>query len=608
MNRILFYTVLISSVCLSACMPSAPQTVDPSPRAWTDAEVDELVTWNKVTIHKPLPDALKAKAPEACNYINFLRIKLKDAPVESSKADAVFMMMPGVLEGATAFKYIGRQMAYLAKTQHNKNVEIWGMDRRSNCLEDVSILDDVEQLTDATKAGEMLIDYYFKKVPVKGKRFNGIYDDADVSFLSEFGIQLATEDMFSVMNYMMPQQADRQKKLFVGGHSLGGIHTSVFLSWDLDGDEETLEDAGYNNVAGAFGFDTTLADLSDMPDFATQIIPFGLGNLGVGATELLSPGAYKKTVDKLTQGQLPLTTSIEGVFDQFALAFMPLFSAVAQIDPKGENTLLATAPLELQPSLETLLTLFQPLQTQSDGRKASMKNFRLTNEAIIGAFFDDDFAPIGFLGTSLGHMKGGALKPKNTLTNALAKLPLFNLLAPQLALSDIQYMPTEHNLNGNGPLYGWANFDEVASKAQPEYKDAQGKVYTTAEDEMADMGSFINSLHDRKTNLNFTEWYFPTRLMVDIVLAVPFKHAVSSGINVLHQDRIADVPKIEFIGKDGILPLNDDDEVLIPTSDNVVVLPGQNHVDPMFEVVNAPERHTALTVPMLLDFSMKHAK
>ena len=157
-----------------------------------------------------------------------------------------------------------------------KNIEVWAVDRRSNCLEDLTGFEAAEGMTDVVEAEKVLIDYYYKNSEIDGKEFDGFLTSSDLDEVSNYGLAMSTDDMFNIIEYMIPDQATRKQKVFIGGHSLGGLHTSSFLAWDRDGNPDTLDDAGYNNTAGAFGLDTTLAPIYGDPELAEQSTTFDL--------------------------------------------------------------------------------------------------------------------------------------------------------------------------------------------------------------------------------------------------------------------------------------------------------------------------------------------
>ncbi len=581
--------------------PDIPESKKaPANRIWTEAQVDAVVDWNQVTISSPLG---LPGLPAACDNITFSRYFVANGP-SSSDADAVFMMMPGVLEGASAFHHIARHMLYIAKQEHNKNFEVWALDRRSNCLEDFHGINAIANINDSTEATRVLSDYYLAGKEVDGKVFDGFLESSELPGLASFGMKLSTEDMFTIMNTMMPDINDRQEKLFVGGHSLGGIHTSIFLAWDLDNNPQTLDDAGYNNVAGAFAFDSIVSDLSTIPDIISSMVPFDLATFGIDLNEIVSPELYSLFVKGVEKDIIPRTTTIPGLFTPQEIAFPVMIGAIAQKGPEEENFAISEIPINT--SLGNIMRVLHSQNGWDFIFPPELTDFRYTNAALVGLIFDDDFSTIGFLGTSLGHLSGGTVEKKSPFLNLIAQFPFVGNLVAAISTDDQQFIATEDDIWGRGPLYSWANFDEVANNSDTKYKSTNGKVlYTTKADEMVDINNFINTLHESQSNTNFTEWYFPTRIVLDAALGVPFEHAVESGLAVHHPEGCAEVPKIEFIGNDGVIkPIID--LGVVPLTDNVVFLEGQNHLDPMYEVVNAPSRHEPVVIPKLIEFALEN--
>lgn len=607
-NGILLSLSLLMVGFLTGCeLSGVPEEKHESvPRSWSESDVNSVVRWEQVLINSPLSESIRDEVPPACNNIQFLRYQVDGVSNEAADADAVFMMMPGILEGASAFHHIARHMIYLAKVNHGMNYEVWAMDRRANCLEDLHGAEAIRDVDDPTLAANLIFDYYLNGETVEGKTFEGFYKSSELDFLTEFGMELSTLDMFTVMQTMMPNLQDRQERLFVGGHSLGGIHTSVFLAWDLDGDPSTLEDAGFNNVAGAFAFDSLLANLEEIPEIIEALIPFNLGALGVTVAEKVTPALYRLTVNGIRNNAISRMTSIPNLFTPVELAFPVAMAAITRIDPRAENEVLRE--IDIPSSTRNMMRFLHSKDLKQMGGYPDLVDFRYTNESIMGLIFDDDFTTLGFLGTSLGHLNGGVVAQKFQPIHAIAKLPLIGNFVGALIAEDRLFIADEPNSETNpGPLYEWARFDEVATLDDTEYRSTDGKVlYTRAKDEMVDMENFIDAVYEPTTSANFTEWYFPTRIVVDTALAIPFEHAVESGFNLLHSDSASDVPKIEFIGGDGVVnPLIE--LGIVPLSDHAFILPGQNHLDPLFEVVNAPLRHEAVVIPELIKFASINA-
>ncbi len=88
-------------------------------------------------------------------------------------------------------------------------------------------------------------------------------------------------------------------------------------------------------------------------------------------------------------------------------------------------------------------------------------DFRYTNEALLSLLFDDDFTHIAMIQASMGFLHGGAIVPKD---EGRGYQGLFVAID---AGADLAHL-------GQGPLYAWAAFDEVADGADPLFQDEAG--------------------------------------------------------------------------------------------------------------------------------------
>ncbi|MBU0995343.1 MAG: hypothetical protein KJ737_22835 [Proteobacteria bacterium] len=262
----------------------------PASRSYTQSLVDELVIMEAKSIYSPAPRE-NGPPPETCDYVRFLRFRLRNGSDVSSDADAALLMVPGNLGGANSLEYLARNLIYQAKVNHDLNLEVWAMDRRNNCLEDLTGLQAQEYHPDDYETGKNLfIDYYYHGLKIDGKTFDGFLTDKDTPYLSEFGLKMDTEDMYTIITTMMPDPELRRKKVFVGGHSLGGVHASMFSGWDFDGDPETLDDAGFRNLKGLFALDSTVSSTADIIDPIARLLPEYIYKLVENMTEVAYAG------------------------------------------------------------------------------------------------------------------------------------------------------------------------------------------------------------------------------------------------------------------------------------------------------------------------------
>jgi len=566
-------------------------------RLWSDNDVDNLVGMDLKKIYSPLSGPAAA-APDQCDSIQFLRFKLKDAIRDPADADAVLLVMPGIYEGANAFEYIARQMIYVAKTYYEKDFEVWAVDRRSNCLEDLAGFQAAEEVSTADEAMDVMLDYYYEQQPIDGKTFEGFLKPKDIPFVAHFGLALATEDMFTIMEHMIPDRTVRKKKLFVGGHSLGGTHTSVFSAWDKDGNPETTEDAGFNNIAGVFALDAFVTPISEVTESAmdSMSIPESLSNS-------FAKFGYQSLVAGFESGFLPPVLPV--LLDGEVSALPEALGILAHKAPDAESVVLKHMPQSQ--NLKLMLQLYHSRRLSDFLKGVSILNYRYTNEALLGLIFDDNSSPISFLQASIGFAHGGKIGSKSfPIPYQVSSIPVLGDLVSSISSADPKFIPTDQGFKffGRkfpGPLYSWASYDEVASPEYPLFQSETGRTtLTQTKDEMVDISDFTRALYIGESNL--TEWYFPLRLFVDI-MAVDYPYAPEFGINILHAGAVKDLPKIEFIAENGPFASQLSSTV---STEGVRILEGMNHLDPMFAVANAPEQYKNQVIEPLIDWVLNN--
>jgi hypothetical protein len=580
-----------------------PEALKPAEsKLWTDQDVARVVDVSYVRIDA-YDRASPEGAPAACDKIGFLRFRTKHSSDNAEDADALLLMVPGILEGADGFDFIGRQMVYLARKEYGRNIEVWAMDRRANCLEDLTGMQAAEKASTAQDAADLLIGYYYNHQTIDGKTFAGFLTSDRLPFLYDFGMRQTTRDMYAIIQHMVPHAGVRKKKVFVGGHSLGGIHTSVFLSWDLDGNPATTDDAGYNWVAGAFGFDTFVSPLGSlsgasvarlMPEFANAV-----------SFPTASERAYKKKLDSLKSGETSRNVFIPGVFGPEIIALPQAIGLLADKDPDGESKVLTQIPHS--PELNGMLKLLHSRNLANLDHPPFIEDFRYTNQAFAGLVFDDNFSPLSFLQAGLGFLHGGAIVRKQQGFDVLEAIPGVGPLITQFYGTQPHYIAADAGPDlqhlGQGPLYTWARRDQIGMLQDPDYVSTNGKTqFTYLENEPSDIRDFTRALHDGPTNL--TEWYFPTRIVTD-TSAVGTDYATRYGLDVYYPDGVTQVPSILIEGEQGLSGYKVGDPPPFPQQ-QLIVAPGFTHLDPMFESVNSPSQNDYVMRP-LIEFVLAHA-
>lgn len=468
MRKSVLATVLLAAAAVVGA-GSAPASAAPVPGKTTSARVQSAAPGAKhvretfVRVYDPLPEKAGAHPP-ACDWITYLRFRHADGPRIASRADAIATLMPGYLGGAAYFDQVARN-TILAAAKRNRHVEVWALDRRSNCLEDDRGVNAAARAKDAGIA----YGYYFGGQEVDGRAFPGFAEGEDVEFLREVGIEQTVSDWHTVLTRGIPSQKVRARKVICGGHSLGGRITGAFSSWDFDGDPATTRDAGFRQCAGYAGLDTrfTLDPSSGFPSPSPQTV------LGVAGDAQNSPN----------ENTTPLTP------ETFQLP--AIFGVGAFFTPEATDLL---AELPSTPNIETAQRLLFSRNALTFATGPSIREFTLSNEAVLAGIFDDNSAPLSFLRASLGFLTGGPVADKNFPTP-----------------SDGTYgIPSDPET----PVYRWETYEEVGAPGHELVLNEAGEPYTSRESEVASLRELARTQFEAPAN--FIEQYFPRRLSADV--------------------------------------------------------------------------------------------
>ena len=491
---------------------------------------DALVAESYVRHHAPLPESA-GPHPEACDWIGFLRFRNARGPAEAARADAVITLMPGILAGSSSMDQVARHTIRLA-AERGRNVEVWTIDRRANCIEDHFGTQAAFRARDVTPA----FDYYFRGKPVEGRTFPGFVPPSDAEFMKEFGLKRITEDWHTIITRELPDQRTRAAKLVCGGHSLGGLLTASYASWDFDGNPETTEDAGYNQCAAFVGLDTTVAIDGSSGG------PSGVGVLSQAAAQ--SGGSPYLNAPPFTPRVMQLPT---------------IASTTAYLDPGKESSFNQQIPSE--PEFEvTLRLLYSKDAAHFASGQPSIRDIRLTNATVFGGIFDDNSAGISILRAGLGISAGGEFADKNF------PAPDETLALPEQA---------------KGPLYSWVDYDDAARENIP--LNDSGKPYSNRESETTDLREMARTFFEPPAD--FIEQYFPTRLVTDTVAAAGGDR--SGDLENLRHDGPSMRPILLVTAGDSDSNDGSDDEGTPTTGEppndkplsRDAIVPGYNHLD-----------------------------
>jgi hypothetical protein len=480
-----------------------------------------------VRVYDPLPASV-GPHPSACDWLAYLRFRDPKGPRESARADAVVVLIPGFLAGGSSFDVLARN-AVLNSAARGSHVEVWGLDRRANCLEDHTGVEAASRARDASVA----YDYYWRGGEAGGRRFDGFKSGSEADFLREFGLERTVRDWYTVLTRAVPDRRQRVKKVICGGHSLGGPLTAAFASWDFDGDPDTIDDAGYNQCAGLVGLDTSVAidGSSGAPGGASA---FDVAGQNRAAPFIDAPPLTPETI------QLPSVFGV-GAFHR----------------ARGTD-LLRKLPHSNNIDLAQRLLFSRDAANFVTGRP-SIRDFTVTNEVVLSGVFDDNSAPIFFLRASLGFATGGPVVDKNFPG------PSGGFLA----------IPSEPKT----PLYSWRNYDEVRP---PIALNDDGEPFTTREGEVTDIHQLARAMFEAPAD--YVEQYFPTRILTDVTAAEEGDR--SGSLSNLRYDGPSKRPLLLIQARDS--DNNDPDDRGPPIAgerpnglalSREWILPGYNHLD-----------------------------
>lgn len=189
--------------------------------------------------------------------------------------------------------------------------------------------------------------------------------------------------------------------------------------------------------------------------------------------------------------------------------------------------------------------------------KPQVRSLNATNEAVLGAILDDNSQPFGFLQASVGFITGAPVQDKLFPVPSTPEILGSGFFGDAPKASPSVY-------SRQGTLYRWLDYDEVGSEDSL-LDEAR---YTTPASEVTSIAELARNLSEPP--LDFTEWYFPTRLPSDLALS----SAPSFATHHIHRDGVARHPILTLQGSGGIaLPESEHPD------DVPVVLSGYNHID-----------------------------
>lgn len=564
--------VLVSFALLLGCEFDSHTTVKPpAVKAWTAEDIDAAVNVEQRSIYSPAP-AINGQPPLSCDYIRYMSLKPKDM---GSNPDAVLLLNPGGLLGIGSMSHLAKNLIYMAETFKNTHIEVLIIERRANCLEDLTGVNAAEAEGNIQAA----IDYYYNGKSIGGKTFQGFVTSETAPYLSEFGVELNVEDIYTVITTEIPDPQIRRQKLFLAGHSYGGFILGLFMGWDFDGNPETKDDAGYRNCAGAIGLESLIAPYTVLIQGMAETLPDMMEDQML---EMVYGSDYDTQLADLRAGNMSRIYGGQMLPEPFML--MELVAMRADWAPFEKSTFFNDVPYSKNAHqfINTVLSGTAIDVMQPNG----YKKIPCTNLALAGLLMDNNFLLLGSASLSMGFLINGEVADKEfPIPGILEQIPLVSSMLSPIVPPNLYY-PTDKY---SSTLYHWVNFDEIDQSQ-----------YTTQNEEVVDINDYLKASYEGSTN--YFEWYMPYRMMLDMMYFGK-NNEKTDACHFDHPDFMNHIPILEFIAEFGIIKPYVD----ISTR-NTVYLPGYNHSDPIMAAANRLERRPNEVVGPLIDFIMSNIK
>ena len=158
-----------------------------------------------------------------------------------SSARNVLVLNPGTSAGATYFVPLAKD---IVRATHGR-WQVWSVERRENQLEDQSYIDKAKQ---HTATPQQVFDYYLGWLtnPAVTNHFQ-LIPDSDVAYARGWGLNVEIQDLHRVVQ----AAGEHQRRVVMGGHSLGGTITTAYATWDFNGRPGAADLSGLVFIDGA---------------------------------------------------------------------------------------------------------------------------------------------------------------------------------------------------------------------------------------------------------------------------------------------------------------------------------------------------------------------
>lgn len=170
------------------------------------------------------------------NNARYTRYFLSDRA--GSQPDAILVLVPGFLGGASSFARLAEQLLHRAREEHSLSMEVWALDRRSNQLEDTAALDLAEEMNDPNVGLNFLfgkeLGLELSEPLVKGFNRRVIFynSSSDTAFMAQWTPLVHSIDIDTVVEKARETAAGGN--VYLGGHSAGTGYLARYAATDFN--------------------------------------------------------------------------------------------------------------------------------------------------------------------------------------------------------------------------------------------------------------------------------------------------------------------------------------------------------------------------------------
>ncbi|RMG55896.1 MAG: hypothetical protein D6723_01740 [Acidobacteria bacterium] len=394
-------------------------------------------------------------------YVRFFD-REREAPPRS-----IVIFIPGIVAGANSFEHLAAQLVQ----RSGGEIEVWAVDRRANLLEDARAMIAAEKAQTMTAALTALEAYENHPGGRGGVLANPPYELSQ--FMAEWGLDVHLRDLEAIVQQARNVGDTTRPQIFLGGYDFVGADlAALFAAYDFDGVP------GFTLIDGLILLEGTpsVAASPRAPQIRSDDEYLHSGVV-IGGT-LHIPGLHSLRHPE-ESGEPPFLGG--DLFGPFSFQLAEVLAQLALYAPHRASPL----PVDLGPPVPS------------------------TNVATFALNTDDEFAEQAQQRFSLGFL---IIPPGRRVADVAESRP-----DPDRANPNGLFAPRDLGTDPDGQpvLQDWARVPDLSplglqGKEVSDWEDvARGFLY----------GAGDGEIDASRGEANFIEWFFPQRLVLDILLA-----------------------------------------------------------------------------------------